>query len=246
VRALRVLALETTTRAASCAVIEDGRLLGETYTDFKLKHSEKLMNITSHLLSDLHISLSDVSLLAISAGPGSFTGIRIGIATAKGFAHATGLGIIPISSLEAAAFQQSYFNGLICPIFDAQQSSVYTAAFDFKASRLRRLLADSAMSLDELLRRLPDGEDVLFCGDGVFKYQDSLASALGERAKFASPLTLLPHASSAALLAYERRDSVRHQSYAELQAAYIRPPQALTIEERRMRDASNQARGGGN
>ncbi|MDR2519644.1 MAG: tRNA (adenosine(37)-N6)-threonylcarbamoyltransferase complex dimerization subunit type 1 TsaB, partial [Eubacteriaceae bacterium] len=210
---MRVLALDTSTRAASCAIVENGRLLGEFYTDFKLKHSEKLLNILEHLLNDTRLTKREIYILALNAGPGSVTGLRIGSATAKAFAHALGLKIAPISCLEATAFQQTYFGGLICPIFDAQQGNVYAAAFDFRGTRMRRLYRDSAVSLREILMRLPNTEEILFCGDAVAKYKETVDEIIGERALYATPLTMLPHASSIALMAYEARDEMAFAEY---------------------------------
>jgi tRNA threonylcarbamoyladenosine biosynthesis protein TsaB len=238
---MKILAIDTSTRAASAAVVEDGRLIGEVYTDFKMTHSERLLSMLDHMLSDTHLSMQDIDLFGCDFGPGSFTGLRIGSATIKALAHAMNKKIIPISSLEVCAYMQSFFTGVICPILDAQQNNVYTAVFDFKGKRLRRLFNDCAVELAEIIKHYPENSDILFCGDAVQKYSEFITEQLGERAKFAPSQAQLPRASAVALLAYERKDIVRHMTYKEFLPNYIRKAQAQINFEIKIAQSSTEA-----
>ncbi len=220
-----ILAIETSTIAASVAVVGEDKLYGEAFTDFKLKHSEKLLPLIDHLLSDLRMKLSDIGAFAVGAGPGSFTGIRIGAATVKGFAHASDKPIVGVSSLAACALGQAYFPGHICPIFDAQRGEVYTSLYAFENGGLMRLSEDCTMDIDALTARLKDCKQALFCGDGLYKYADTLKARL-ERASFAAPLTAMPRASCVGALAHEKlKAGCAASDYLSFLPEYIRAPQ---------------------
>jgi tRNA threonylcarbamoyladenosine biosynthesis protein TsaB len=220
-----ILAIETSTIAASAAVIGENKLYGEAFTDFKLKHSEKLLPLIDHLLADLRMKLDDIGAFAVGAGPGSFTGIRIGAATVKGLAHAADKPFVVVSSLEACALGQTYFPGHICPIFDAQRSEVYTSLYLFEGEKLMRLSEDGSMGIEQLTARLENCEEVLFCGDGLYKYAETLKNCL-RRASIASPLTAMPRASCVGALALEKLKEGRDVSdYHSFLPEYIRAPQ---------------------
>ncbi|MCL1802782.1 MAG: tRNA (adenosine(37)-N6)-threonylcarbamoyltransferase complex dimerization subunit type 1 TsaB [Eubacteriaceae bacterium] len=233
---MRVLAFDTSTRATSCAIVDNGKLLGEMYTDFKLKSSEKILIMLKHLLDYTRVDMADISLLAVNTGPGSFTGIRVGAATAKAIGHALGLDIVPVSSLEATAYQHSSFEGLICPIFDAQQGNVYTGAYDFKGQRMRCLYRDSTMPIKDILLKLPVNEKIIFCGDGISLHKETISEALGSRAHYASALSVLPHAASSALIAYEGSNMMPATTYKDLLPNYLRKSQAQIELESKQQD----------
>ncbi|MFA0815773.1 MAG: tRNA (adenosine(37)-N6)-threonylcarbamoyltransferase complex dimerization subunit type 1 TsaB [Anaerofustis sp.] len=221
-----ILAIDTSTISASVAVIDENKLHGEIYTDYKLKHSEKLLPLVDHLLRDIHMTIKEMDAFAVTCGPGSFTGLRIGAATAKAFSHACAKPIIGVSTLESCAFLQSGFGGMICPVLDAQQSSVYTALFKYRTDGIQRLTEDAVLPLNDLIRKIPDQGDILFCGDAADKFRQELSFSLGDRAVFANSLTKMPRASAAGALAVERLKHGEVSDYRTFTPNYIRASQA--------------------
>ncbi len=220
-----ILAIDTSTMAASAAVLDENKLHGEIYTDYKLKHSEKILPLVDTLMNNLHISMPDIEVFALSQGPGSFTGLRIEAATAKAFAHAAGKPIIGVSTLEACAYGQLYTSAVICPILDAQQDSVYTALFKKCDHQLVRLSEDQAISKEKLLEQLSVYDKILFCGDAVIKFRDYFARQLNGKALFADPLTMMPRASCVGMLALSKTLDNK-TSYRTFLPNYIRVSQA--------------------
>ncbi len=222
-----ILSIDTSTVSASVAVMDEEKLHGLYYTNYKLKHSEKLLPLIEGLLKEINMSLADMDAFALSAGPGSFTGLRIGSATVKGFAYALDKEIIPVSTLEALAFSQPNHKGIICPILDAQRDQVYCAQFKNNGNIPSRLMDDSALDIvefcEDTLRKLSDDETAIFLGDGVHKFKERITSLMGEKTIFADSVTLMPNAAyvaKAALLS-ERQDTAY-----SLELNYIRKAQA--------------------
>ena len=164
---MKILALDSTAIVASVALCEDEKLLGEYTIANGNTHSETLLPMVESLLGHFEMTTKEIDLFAASAGPGSFTGVRIGAATVKGLAFATEKPCLGISTLEALAYNLVGFDGLICPVMNARRQQVYTALFRAKDGALERLMPDSALAitaLDELLKAY--NEPVMLCGDG--------------------------------------------------------------------------------
>ncbi len=164
---MKILALDSTAAVASVALCEDARLLGEYTVNNGNTHSETLLPMVESLLSLFSLTADDIDLFAASAGPGSFTGVRIGAATLKGLAFDSKKPCIGVSTLEALAYNLNMINGLVCPVMNARRKQVYTALFRMKDGVAERLTPDSAIAIAEL-----DGwlcaydEPVYLCGDG--------------------------------------------------------------------------------
>ncbi len=166
---MKILAMDSSALTASVAVCEDGQLLGEYTLNNGNTHSENLLPMTESLLELLNLSVSDIDAFAVSVGPGSFTGIRIGVSTVKGLAFGTSKPCAGVSTLEALAYNLSATDGLICPVMNARRDQVYTAIFRCENGKLTRLFPDSAISLSELQEILLNyREPVRFVGDGYF------------------------------------------------------------------------------
>ncbi len=164
---MKLLALDSTAKVASVAVCEDGALLGEYTVNNGNTHSETLLPMVESLLRLLALTVDDMDAFAIAEGPGSFTGVRIGAATLKGLAFASGKPCIGVSTLEALAKTPAVADGLICPVMNARRNQVYTALFRMKNGLLERLMPDSAIAIEELDRILDQyQEPVILCGDG--------------------------------------------------------------------------------
>ena len=162
-----ILAFETSAKAASVALAEDGVLLGECYQNTGLTHSQTLLVMAQELLGQCGREVSQVTAAAVAAGPGSFTGVRIGVAAAKGFAWGAQIPCYGVSTLEAMALGFGPGKGYVCPCMDARRSQVYNALFYSDGQTLRRLREDRAISLEELAADLePLKEPVYLVGDG--------------------------------------------------------------------------------
>ena len=161
------LAFETSAKAASVALTENGKLLGESYQNTGLTHSQTLMVMAEDLLKQCGKTASDVTAVAVAEGPGSFTGVRIGVAAAKGFAWGAQLPCVGVSTLEAMAESLGAWEGTVCPVMDARRSQVYNALFAADCGSYTRIRDDRAVSLSELgeeLQKMP--KPVFLVGDG--------------------------------------------------------------------------------
>ena len=170
-----ILAFETSAKAASAALMDEKKLLGESYQNTGLTHSQTLMVMAEDLLKQCNKTVNDVTDVAVAAGPGSFTGVRIGVAAAKGFAWGRQLPCRGVSTLEAMALGLGIYDGFVCPVMDARRSQVYNAIFECRCGEYTRIREDRAISLKDL------GEDlqtlkkpVFLVGDGSILCYNSL------------------------------------------------------------------------
>ena len=221
---MKILGIDSSATVASVAVCEDGRLLAEYTLNNGNTHSETLLPMVEAALGALSLTVSDVDLFAVSSGPGSFTGVRIGAATLKGLAFASGKPCVGVSTLHALALNLLPVRGLICPVMNARRSQVYTALFRSDGETLQRLLPDSAMSISELDELLCGyGESVYFCGDGygitVDALQKTTALYVPDRLRAQSGYSV----AQVALAEYEAGRAVTDT---ELKVTYLRPSQA--------------------
>ena len=162
-----ILAFETSAKAASVALLEDGKLLGESYQNTGLTHSQTLMVMAENLLSQCGKTVADVTAAAVAAGPGSFTGVRIGVAAAKGFAWGREIPCYGVSTLEAMALSLGVYQGYVCPCMDARRSQVYNALLYVNQGVPERVSEDRAISLAELGTELKSLKEPIFLvGDG--------------------------------------------------------------------------------
>ena len=168
-----ILAFETTAKAGSVALLDENKLLGESYQNTGLTHSQTLMVMAEDLLKSCGKTASDVTAIAVAEGPGSFTGVRIGVAAAKGFAWGGELPCYGVSTLEAMAETLGIYQGYVCPCMDARRSQVYNALFYVNCGKIQRVQPDRAISLAELGEELKTLEGPIFLvGDGsVLSYK---------------------------------------------------------------------------
>ena len=157
-----ILAFETSAKAASVALLEDGKLLGESYQNTGLTHSQTIMVMAEDLLKQCGKQVSDLTAIGVANGPGSFTGIRIGVAVAKGFAWGAELPCCGTSTLASMAVGLGIWQGYVCPVMDARRSQVYNALFHVDCGKYTRIREDRAISLREL------GEDVKNLSEPIF------------------------------------------------------------------------------
>lgn len=233
---MKILALDSTAKAASVALCEDGALLGEYTINNGNTHSETILPMAESLLKHFDLTPKDIDVFAVSAGPGSFTGVRIGVATVKGLAFGSGKPCIGVSTLEALAKNPAIPNGLICPVMNARRNQVYTALFRSKDGVLERLMPDSAIAIAELDQILKEyNEPVTLCGDG-YEITESLLThpilPLAERLRHQS-------AFNVALCAMEAIERGENTTDIELSPTYLRLSQAE--RERKEREAQQNS-----
>lgn len=223
---MRILALETAAKAVSAAITEDGKVLASGYQDTGLTHSRTLMPIVEGLLRNTGMTVGDLDAVAVSAGPGSFTGVRIGVSAAKGLAFAGDKPCIGVSTLAALARNVAFAGGLIVCAMDARRQQVYNALFEARDGAPARLTPDRAISLADLaeaLRDDPRPKTVL--GDGGQMCFDYLTAA-GVPCRLAPAHLVKEDAVSVALEAEELARAGGLVTAQELAPVYLRPPQA--------------------
>ncbi len=224
-----IFAMDTSSVTATVAVITEEKLLGEYSVSNRLTHSQTILPMADELLKNLELELKDIDVFAVCTGPGSFTGLRIGMATIKTMAQALSKQIIGVSSLDALGF--SFYTAddtVVCPIVDARRDEVYNALY----SCGNKICKDRALNIDALLRELR-GKKVVFCGDAAILHRDRIESITGENWKIAPQHLILPKASSAAYAALERAEEGLFDDPCTLNPVYLRKSQAeRELEER--------------
>lgn len=231
---MNLLAIDASGVAGSVAYIKENRLVGEYYICDKLTHSQTIMPMLEHMKTLLDVDLDTLDAVAVTSGPGSFTGLRIGVTTAKALALALDVPVIGIPTLDVIAHNMTHTQHFICPIMDARRNQVYTALYRWEAEELVKLTEYKACDMDEYLQELEaKGEKVIFLGDGVDAYQEKIKAVLGERALFAPAFLNLQHASTLAEIAgiYFKRGEVVDAS--EFVPMYLRKSQAEREKEER-------------
>lgn len=223
---MKILALESSATAASVALCQEEALIAQTFLHTGLTHSQTLLPMVQRLLQDCGLKPRDLDLIAVAAGPGSFTGLRIGVAAAKGLAWAAELPCAGCSTLEAMAWNAAGFSGQVCAAMDARRHQIYNARFQVDGTRPHRLTPDRAIALDDLIAELK-GTHVpqLVIGDGAQLCYDALTAA-GIPALLAPPNLRLQSAWGVARQALELARTGQTVSAAALVPVYHRLSQA--------------------
>lgn len=229
---MNVLAIDTSGPVMSCCLMRNERVEHLIRSEHGLTHSETVMPAVDAVLSSSGLKCSDVDLFACVAGPGSFTGVRLGVCTVKGLAAAVGKPCMPVHALEALSFNLSGFPGLVCPILDARRGQVYCAAFDVSSGDPARVLEDGAEPLEVFAARLPGGVSLAFVGDGVRVHKERLRGMFGGRC-FPVPEHLTSLSADAVCVLASRRTE-QWTDAAHLSAVYLRAPQAERERAERM------------
>lgn len=229
-----VLSIDSSSKVATVALLKDDTLIGEYILNDKREHSVLLMPMIENLLKECNLTVDDIDGYVVSKGPGSFTGLRIGIATIKGMSVGSNKPYISISSLDALAYSISPFHGIICPIMDALRENVYTALFKNENKRLEKILDYTPLDLDDLINILKEkDEEVMFTGDGLIKHKDYIKENL-PKAHFAPNHLSVVHASSLGELGLELlKNGVCDDPNSS--PIYLKKPQAERELERRMK-----------
>jgi tRNA threonylcarbamoyladenosine biosynthesis protein TsaB len=224
---MKICVVDASTQVASVAMMEDHTIVYEANLNHGLTHSEKLMPLIDQGFAITGWMPGEVDVFGAVEGPGSFTGLRIGISTVKGLARAVNRPVTGVGTLDVLAMNVPFFPGVTVPILDARRGQVYTAFFHWEGQRLIRESDDRAVALNEILEELAQREvPALFLGDGVAVHREAIAARLGRNAFFAPAAQLLQRASSAAQLVMERALAGLVQPSETLVPRYVRASNA--------------------
>lgn len=221
------LGIDTCCMASTAALVQGSRMVAQTVINQNKTHSQILMPQIEEMFRLTEVQPSEVELFSVAVGPGSFTGVRIGVATAKAMAQANNRPCVAVSTLEALAYSSGVFEGIVSPILDARRNQVYNGLFRCHEGKMERICPDRAISLEELLAELGKADEkVLFVGDGVFVFKERIEELLGQKAVFAPITTAMNLGGAVAALGQEKFEKGEFIHYSLLVPSYIRLSQA--------------------
>jgi tRNA threonylcarbamoyladenosine biosynthesis protein TsaB len=226
---MKILAIETSTMLGGVAIMDDlSGLIAEVRLNVKSTHSERLMTGIDHVLRQAGLGISDMDVFAVAIGPGSFTGLRIGLSTVKGFSYATGKPIVPVPTLEAIAWNFPYCRYPVCTMLDARKKEVYTALFKWDGENFLRLIDEMSIKVDRLLEQMMPyvRRKLVFTGEGALIYRDTIVEAMGRRAIFATPEKMIPSPANVASIGIRKASKGEFSEPVSLIPFYIRRSEA--------------------
>ncbi|MGD2080601.1 MAG: tRNA (adenosine(37)-N6)-threonylcarbamoyltransferase complex dimerization subunit type 1 TsaB [Nitrospirota bacterium] len=224
---MRILAIDTSTMTGGVAVMDGDRgLLAETRARVRTGHSGSLMPEVDQALGRASLAITDIDALCVTTGPGSFTGLRIGLSTAKGLCFSTGLPLVAVPTLEAFAWNFPLSRAPVCPMLDARKKEVYAAVFLMGGGGAERLMPEASVRPADLVRELAGHDEVVLAGQGAELYREVFAGALGRRAVFAPPHLSEPLPSAAAALGLQKALRGEFSEPRGLSPFYIRKSEA--------------------
>ena len=234
-KTMRVLAIDSSGLTATVAVVEDEQTIAEYTVNYKKTHSQTLLPMIDEVKKMIDLDLSSIDAVAVSGGPGSFTGLRIGSATAKGLGLALGKPLIHVPTVDALAYNVYGCGDLICPIMDARRSQVYTGIYEFAKDGMQVLLDQSAMDIRALAEKLNAmGREVIFLGDGCPVYASVLAECMQVPYAFAPAHLNRQRASAVASLGAEYFKQGKQEPADDLIPIYLRKSQAEREREEKL------------
>lgn len=216
---MRILGIETSSRVATAAILDDGEILAEYTLNHKKTHSQIMQPAVEKLLSDVGLTLSDIDVFACGIGPGSFTGLRIGVSMIKGFAQALGKTTAGVSTLLALAQNVSGGDKTVVSLIYARADEVFYGIYDDGNAE------EGVCAIDELLLKV-ENKNCIFVGDGAVMFKEKITEIMGEKATFGTARQNMVSGANVCILAKEMADSGKLSSYAELSPSYMRPSQA--------------------
>ena len=228
-----ILGIETSTRVCSVALVDSGQVAVEYTLNIGVHHAERLVPMVRSVLEQAGKALADLSAVAVASGPGSFTGLRIGMSTAKGLCAGARLPLVAVPTLEALAYPVAAQDIPVCPMLDARRGQVYAGLYRREGEQVIRLALDAVIAAEDLARTLP--RPVLLVGEGAEAYRDEITACLGDAALFASGLLGLPRAGAVALLGSRRVDAGDVDDLADTEPQYLRRSQAERVREEHLR-----------
>lgn len=224
---MKILSIECSASPASCAIIDDGKIKASSFINAKLTHSQTLMQMIINTLDNSATKLCDIDHIAVAVGPGSFTGLRIGISAVKGLAAPTNIPCVPVSTLDGMAENFIDHDCIVCAVMDARCNQFYNALFEIKNGEIKRLCDDRALMADELkaeILNISADTKIIICGDGADLFYKNVcelqnATLAPEHLKFQSAVGI-------GLYAYKNADKTDVIPPENLLPKYLRLPQA--------------------
>lgn len=221
---MKILAIETSTMLGGVAVADENGLIAETRLNVKSTHSERLMEIIDRQLRQSGMTLGDIDAFAVASGPGSFTGLRIGLGTAKGLCYASGKPLVMVPTLEAYARNFLFTEQPVCVMLDARRGEVYAAVFDCRNGALVTLMEATSVALESLFKN--SDSPILLAGEGAQIYRERLISILGEKALFGPVEKMVPSPVTVAALGIEKALRGQYTDPAAAEPFYVRKSEA--------------------
>lgn len=232
---MRILALDSSGLVASVAIVEDDRLLGEYTINHKKTHSQTLLPMLNAVVEMLELDLNTIDVLAVAAGPGSFTGLRIGSATVKGLGLALNKPVVSVPTVDALAYNLWNVGEQICPLMDARREQAYTGLYRFDDGKLKTLLPQCAVSIGEIVEKINESkEPTVFLGDGVPVFEAYLREQLTVPYHFAPATCNRQRGGSVALLGMQLYENGKAENASDHKPEYLRLSQAERERKERM------------
>lgn len=202
---MNILAIDTSNLAMGVALVDGEKVLAECTTNVRKNHSVRLMPTVTRLLEEVQLSPEELGGIVVARGPGSYTGVRIGVTAAKTLAWALRIPLVGVSSMEVIAWNASFFTGFISPLFDARRGQVYTGLYRGNGSEVMPVEQERIIHIDDWLERISLlQEPILFLGDDTAQFREKLTGRLGELAQYAAPEYNVPRAAHAARLGWKK------------------------------------------
>jgi tRNA threonylcarbamoyladenosine biosynthesis protein TsaB len=220
---MKILSIDTSNYPLGIALIEEGKVIGEYITNFKKNHSVRAMPAVEQLLKDCETEPKELTKIVVANGPGSYTGVRIGVTMAKTLAWSLNIPLIPVSSLAVLASSGRYFNGYISPIFDARRGQVYTGIYKWDGDVIHQIEEDRNLLLADWAEKLKEYDrEILFVGNDVSIHEAVIKEVMGAQAKIAPYVSHNPRPSELAFIGSQLEEKTAH----EVVPNYIRMAEA--------------------
>jgi tRNA threonylcarbamoyladenosine biosynthesis protein TsaB len=225
-----ILGIETSTTTGSVAVVSEDSVIAQYSLNIEVTHSERLMSTVDRVLRDTGLAIADMNGYAVAIGPGSFTGLRIGLAAVKGLALVTGKPVAAVPTLQALAWNLPYAAYPICPMLDARKNEVYAATYRFEGTTLVHVMAEAVLSLARLSERISG--KTLFTGEASHLFREEIVNLFGDRALFAPISAILPSAASVAGIGLDMIKNGKQADVDSVTPMYIRRSEAEVMWEK--------------
>lgn len=195
---MKLLAIDTSTMLGGVALLDNDILLAESRLNVMTTHSERLLTEINHVLLRTGLHISDIDVFAVAVGPGSFTGLRVGLSTVKGLIYPSQKRLVLVPSLEAFAWNLPFSLYQVCPLFDARKKEVYTAIFKWSGDNFKRIVSEQTCKIESILEKIT--EPTIFIGEGAMIYKENILNKLFRNALFAPPHLMVPTPSNVGYL----------------------------------------------
>jgi tRNA threonylcarbamoyladenosine biosynthesis protein TsaB len=229
--AMNILGIETSTKTGSVALVSEAGVIVQYSLNIEVTHSERLMSTVDRVLRDTGLAIADMDGYAVAIGPGSFTGLRIGLAAVKGLALATGKRVAAVPTLRALAWNLPFAAYPICPMLDARKNEVYAALYQFDGALLDQTMPETVIPLARLAERITG--NVVITGEAAHLFREDIGKVFGDRALIAPRSAVLPSAAAVAEIGLEMIMNNKQADPDTLVPLYIRRPEAEVVWEKR-------------